>query len=194
MKGSRGGSWGDGVSPRPPGVEGKCPWSSAEWWEGHRLACPKFQPPSGVSASFAEAGGVMGAGRRAGESVSGLGQAGGRPSKGLRASARGVKWEGHRLACPKLQPRSGVSGEHGRLGRADAKRGLFIAEVAERVSFTVGTTVLPSEARGDGSGALCWWDPFQAWVKPEVDPPRASAPPRGGETSPVWSLFSRPGG
>ena len=96
----------DDLSPGPPGVEGKCPWSSAEWWEGHRLACPK------------------------------------------------------------LQPRSGVSGEHGRLGRADAKRGLFIAEVAERVSFTVGTTVLPSEARGDGSGALCWWDPFQAWVKP----------------------------
>ena len=46
-------------------------------WEGHRLACPEIQPRSGVSASFAEAGGVMGPGRRAGESFSGLGQAGG---------------------------------------------------------------------------------------------------------------------
>ena len=46
-------------------------------WEGHRLACPKFQPHRGVSASFAEAGGVMGAGRREGESALGLGQAGG---------------------------------------------------------------------------------------------------------------------
>ena len=49
---------------------------------------------------------------------------------------RGCEWtrvvsrEGHRLAWPKFQPRSGVSGEHGRLGRAGAKRGLFIAEVA----------------------------------------------------------------
>jgi hypothetical protein len=46
-------------------------------WEGHRLACPKLQPRSGASASFAKTRGVMGAGRRAGGSVSGLGQAGG---------------------------------------------------------------------------------------------------------------------
>jgi hypothetical protein len=146
MKGSRGGSWGDGVSPAPLGVEGKCGQSSAEWWEGHRLpcsrparyalwaicdvlpphfpvlrfACPRFQPRSGVSASFAEKRGVMGAGRCGGGSVSGLGQAGGRPSKGLRDAARGVKWEGHRLACPKLRPRSGVSAssqKHGGDGR-----------------------------------------------------------------------------
>ena len=38
-------------------------------------------------------------------------------------------------------------GGHGRLGRAGAKRGLFTAEVAERVSFTVGTTVLPYVAK-----------------------------------------------
>ena len=101
MKGSRGGSWGDGVSPAPLGVEGKCGQSSADWWEGHRLACPRFQP------------------------------------------------------------RSGVSGEHGRLGRAGAKRGLFIAEVAERVPFTVGTTVLPSVTRGGGSGASCWRELFR---------------------------------
>jgi hypothetical protein len=87
----------------------ECRVSSASREPGHRLACPKFQPRSGVSASFAETRGVMGEGRCDGGSVSGLGQAGGRPSKGLRASARGVKWEGHRLACPKLQPRSGVS-------------------------------------------------------------------------------------
>ena len=65
----------------------------------------------------------------------------------------GVSREGHRLACPKFQPQRGVSGELGRLGRAGAKLGLFIAEVAERVFFTVGTTVPPSEGRGDGSGA-----------------------------------------
>ena len=35
-----------------------------------------------------------------------------------------------------------------------------------RVPFTVGTTVLPSGARGDGSGALCWRGGFQGWVKP----------------------------
>jgi hypothetical protein len=46
-----------------------------------------------------------------------------------------VSWEGHRLAWPKLQPRSGVSGEHGRLGRACAKRGLFITEVAGAGAF-----------------------------------------------------------
>jgi hypothetical protein len=42
-------------------------------WEGHRLACPRFQPRSGVAREHEG----MGAGRRAGGSASGLGQAGG---------------------------------------------------------------------------------------------------------------------
>jgi hypothetical protein len=50
-------------------------------WEGPRLACPKPQPRSGDSASFAEAHGVIGAGRRAGGSVSGLGQANRSPGR-----------------------------------------------------------------------------------------------------------------
>jgi len=91
------------------------------------------------------------------------------------ALPRVVSWEGHRLAWPKLQPQSGVSGEHGRLGRAGAKRGLFIAEVAGAGAF---------HGRDDRAPLWRaeWWErgvvlagAFQAWVKPEVDPPRVSA-------------------
>ena len=61
----------------------------------------------------------------------------------------------------------GVSGVHGRLGRAGARRGLLIDEVATTVSFTAETAVLPSEARRDGDG-----------VEAAVDPPRIFALPR----------------
>jgi hypothetical protein len=49
---------------------------------------------------------------------------------------------------PKFQLRSGVSGGDGRLGRAGARRGFFIDEVAARVSFTVETTAHPSFSLG----------------------------------------------
>jgi hypothetical protein len=69
-----------------------------------------------------------------------------------------------RFACPKFQPRSGVSGGHGRLGRAGAKRGLFIAEVAERVLFTVGTTVPPCLAKGKPArSGVCFPDRVVEW-------------------------------
>jgi len=216
MKGSRGGSWGDGLSLAPLGVEGKWPrstsglvgvgrrdggsgWTNGVSREGHRLpcsrparyalwaicdvlpphfpvlrfACPKFQPRSGVSAGFAEARGVMGAGVVLARAFQDWVKPEVDPPR-IGPAARGVKWEGHRLpcsrparyalwaicdvlpphfpvlrfACPRFQPRSGVSGGHGRLGRAGAKRGLFIAEVAEQVLFTVGTTVPPCLAKG----------------------------------------------